>query len=493
MLTSSVAQRRVRPIHCLTLIDINCLKMTKLQILNAYLTERLMVAVREILEVVGDTVSEYQEETARIHRENESLRRKLRDVVIEAETGWTGAPHLLSISLPPSLSPGVSHPLSLSPGASHPLSPPSGVSHPLSLSPGVSHPLSLSPPPGASLPLSLSAAEGSSPVEQQDWSSGLREQLAGAEEQQEVCERRRSRQKEEDVAGPDRSCATEAELQSECGTPGLKKLALEIALSVVSPSSLSVSHELSAMRLAEDAAPRARPRSPAHLRSAQVKTEPDEGPEFKSEQPPELSPAAKAKSHALEPLLEASVGEDSEALGAGVGHMEGTGPQEAGTRMNEIQNESYFVGYRGEKQHRCFQCGKFFSQVCNLKTHLQIHTGERPYTCNWCGKSFTQSADLRRHQRIHTGEKPHRCTWCEKSFTQIGNLKRHLRIHTGERPYCCTLCGKSFNDGDTLKKHRRIHTGERPFRCAHCSKTFTVASSLQNHLRNHLKESKQQC
>ncbi|KAJ8253548.1 hypothetical protein COCON_G00201600 [Conger conger] len=309
MLTSSVAQRRVRPIHCLTLIDINCLKMTKLQILNAYLTERLMVAVREILEVVGDTVSEYQEETARIHRENESLRRKLRDVVIEAETGWTGAPHLLSISLPPSLSPG-----------------------------------------------------GSSPVEQQDWSSGLREQLAGAEEQQEVCERRRSRQKEEDVAGPDRSCAMEAELQSECGTPGLKKLALEIALSVVSPSSLSVSHELSAMRLAEDAAPRARPRSPAHLRSAQVKTEPDEGPEFKSEQPPELSPAAKAKSHALEPLLEASVGEDSEALGAGVGHMEGTGPQEAGTRMNEIQNESYFVGYRGEKQHRCFQCGKFFSQ-----------------------------------------------------------------------------------------------------------------------------------
>ncbi|KAJ8347371.1 hypothetical protein SKAU_G00287720 [Synaphobranchus kaupii] len=437
------------------------LKMTKLQILNAYLTERLMVAVREILEVVGDTVSEYQEETARIHRENESLRRKLREVVIEAETGWTGTGHPLS--LPPTLSPGAAH------------------------------------------PLSLSAAEGSSPLEQQhseqEWSSGLREELVANEEDQELCERQRSRQKEEEFGGMDLSCVTETETepepQPECITPGLKKLALEIALSVVSPSSLSVSHELSAIHMADDAAPRiqsisaAELGSPVHLRPAQVKTEPDEGPDFKSEQPADLGLAAKSKPDTLEPLFEATVSKSSEMSGARVGHVEGPEPQEAGTRMDDIQNDSYFIGYRGEKQHRCFQCGKFFSQVCNLKTHLQIHTGERPYTCTWCGKSFTQSADLRRHQRIHTGEKPHRCTWCEKSFTQIGNLKRHLRIHTGERPYCCTLCGKSFNDGDTLKKHRRIHTGERPFRCVHCSKTFTVASSLQNHLRNHLKEGKQ--
>uniref|UniRef100_A0A674C7N7 C2H2-type domain-containing protein n=1 Tax=Salmo trutta TaxID=8032 RepID=A0A674C7N7_SALTR len=45
--------------------------MTKLQLLNAYLTERLTVVVREILDVVGDTVAEYREETARTKRENE--------------------------------------------------------------------------------------------------------------------------------------------------------------------------------------------------------------------------------------------------------------------------------------------------------------------------------------------------------------------------------------------------------------------------------------
>uniref|UniRef100_A0A3Q0T9P4 C2H2-type domain-containing protein n=1 Tax=Amphilophus citrinellus TaxID=61819 RepID=A0A3Q0T9P4_AMPCI len=63
--------------------------MTKLQLLNAYLTERLSVVVKEILDVVEDTVAEYREETARAKRENESLRRQLRDILLlEAGTEW---------------------------------------------------------------------------------------------------------------------------------------------------------------------------------------------------------------------------------------------------------------------------------------------------------------------------------------------------------------------------------------------------------------------
>lgn len=64
-------------------------KMTKLQLLNAYLTERLAALVKEVLDVVEDTVAEYREETARTRRENESLRRQLRDILLlEAETEW---------------------------------------------------------------------------------------------------------------------------------------------------------------------------------------------------------------------------------------------------------------------------------------------------------------------------------------------------------------------------------------------------------------------
>ncbi|KAJ8250931.1 hypothetical protein GJAV_G00214890 [Gymnothorax javanicus] len=420
--------------------------------------ERLMVAVREILEVVGDTVSEYQEETARTHRENESLRRKLREVVIEAESDWT-AP------LPPSLSATEGRPPLEQRCREQEWS--------------------------TSLREDFTAQEENEELHrvkgsrrgEEEWSIGLREELRVREEEQDLGEPSRSRQKEEDAGGTDGVAETDTGSEPPPqgdAAPGLKKLALEIALSVVSPASLTVSHELGAVSAAEV-------QRPGHSRSA-----PPSSDCWGTSGPPE-TPSEAHVSSVPETSEAGVVGHlDGSEIGcAQAGHPEDTEPLETGTRITEIQTDGYFIGYRGEKPHRCFQCGKFFSQICNLKTHLQIHTGERPYACTWCGKSFIQSADLRRHQRIHTGEKPHRCSWCEKSFTQVGNLKRHLRIHTGERPYCCNLCGKSFNNGDTLKKHERVHTGERPFRCAHCSKTFTVASSLQSHLRNHLKGGRQ--
>ncbi|KAI1890524.1 hypothetical protein AGOR_G00154580 [Albula goreensis] len=63
-------------------------KMIKFQVLNAYFTERLMLAVQDIMKVVGDTLSEYQEETDRTKRENEKLRRRLRDVGLHADPGF---------------------------------------------------------------------------------------------------------------------------------------------------------------------------------------------------------------------------------------------------------------------------------------------------------------------------------------------------------------------------------------------------------------------
>ncbi|KAJ8258292.1 hypothetical protein COCON_G00173040 [Conger conger] len=70
--------------------------MTKLQVLNAYFTERLMVAVHEIMNVVGETLFEYQDETERTKRENEILRRRLRDVGLDAEAGFPQSAPLLS-------------------------------------------------------------------------------------------------------------------------------------------------------------------------------------------------------------------------------------------------------------------------------------------------------------------------------------------------------------------------------------------------------------
>ena len=54
--------------------------MSKLERLNARVARLLTVAVHEVLDVVKETVSEYQEKTARTLRENESLKRKVQEL-----------------------------------------------------------------------------------------------------------------------------------------------------------------------------------------------------------------------------------------------------------------------------------------------------------------------------------------------------------------------------------------------------------------------------
>ncbi|KPP68194.1 hypothetical protein Z043_113159 [Scleropages formosus] len=199
--------------------------MTKLQLLNQYLTERLMEAVREILEVVGDMISEYQEETARAQRENESLRRRLREVVFVAEAPWTET--------------------------QEPAAPP--------------------------------VLGGRSPARQEvpalDWDARQKADVetAAGDGKREPCNH---------PCALDRLPAEEA--AQEAPTPGLKKLALEIALSVVSPSS-----SVSAVHLAEGvvsgatrSAAAAEPEPLPGLRPELVKSEPgdvDPKPERLSE------------------------------------------------------------------------------------------------------------------------------------------------------------------------------------------------------------------
>uniref|UniRef100_A0A3B1JRK5 C2H2-type domain-containing protein n=1 Tax=Astyanax mexicanus TaxID=7994 RepID=A0A3B1JRK5_ASTMX len=59
--------------------------MSKMELLNSYLTDRLSVAVREILEAVEATVTEYRKESEQTRIENHELREQLRDALGRAE------------------------------------------------------------------------------------------------------------------------------------------------------------------------------------------------------------------------------------------------------------------------------------------------------------------------------------------------------------------------------------------------------------------------
>lgn len=74
-------------------------------------------------------------------------------------------------------------------------------------------------------------------------------------------------------------------------------------------------------------------------------------------------------------------------------------------------------------------CGKAFSRLYNLHSHVKSHEIERPFVCSSpeCTSSFARCHDLKRHEKTHIRDKPYMCVHCKRAFTRNDALTRHLR------------------------------------------------------------------
>ncbi|KAJ8253520.1 hypothetical protein COCON_G00201320 [Conger conger] len=321
-------------------------RMSKLERLNASVAQLLAVAVHEVLDVVGQAVSEYQEETARTRRENDGLKRRLRELQEVVRRAGGGAAH----------------------------------------------------------PLSLSVAEGRSPIEQ-EWSPRLREEEKGELRGQESRLSADS-EGEAEVLGWTSSDATQSPgLKSDSDADCLRSARAPSA-SITGPfpslasDQIKMESEPPECFAVEQHAAFQECAGAAGAAGSVGLQEPMQGPGQTHIHPERGTTARRFRFGKTGRSLP-----DGKKHKAYKRREEQHICFLCGKTFSRVANlRIHQRCHTGEKPYCCMQCGRCFSQAGDLKKHKRVHTGEKPYHCTHCGKSFSRGENLKRHQKTHVGE-----------------------------------------------------------------------------------------
>jgi uncharacterized Zn-finger protein len=137
-------------------------------------------------------------------------------------------------------------------------------------------------------------------------------------------------------------------------------------------------------------------------------------------------------------------------------------------------------------QHQaCSVCGKVFTRLGRLNSHLARHSEERPHECqeSGCPAKFKTSWELIAHQSVHTEARPYECqeAKCTAAFKTKTHLGQHARAHA-RLPFTCTdpTCTLMFETELLRQEHEKIH---ELFLCndAACGAGFKTEDELHAH------------
>ncbi|XP_075989125.1 uncharacterized protein LOC142985076 isoform X10 [Anticarsia gemmatalis] len=152
-----------------------------------------------------------------------------------------------------------------------------------------------------------------------------------------------------------------------------------------------------------------------------------------------------------------------------------------------LRNNHMTTVHGAETRYRCPYCSESFKSYGARGKHLKATHGKKiEYPCSLCPAVFAMCNQRTKHvQQVHIRHKTFSCDFCPYKFVTAAQLRNHMVKHGGERKFQCQVCKKSYARSKTLREHMRIHNNDKRFVCEFCNNAYVQKCSLQSHMRTH--------
>ena len=143
------------------------------------------------------------------------------------------------------------------------------------------------------------------------------------------------------------------------------------------------------------------------------------------------------------------------------------------------------------EENKCSSCGKSFSQVGDLKSHINRRNCEQfskkifENRCEICEKHFSNNHYKDKHISLVHGEvKNFECNVFSQKFGGSRQLTLHTKNHHQGDCYSCKRCGNLFATYESLNIHiKKIHERPMNYKCESCGKSYAQSGYLKIHIK----------